>query len=1118
MTRSFGRKLVASVAFSASWLVWGSTWSAGQGNTSSLRGVVRDEQRLGVPRASLLIEDASGGLQRTLLGEPDGTFEFPALQPGEYQLTVRASGFQPKRVLVHVEVNQRIQLDIVLATRAVTETVDVVEATPLLHANDAALGEVVDQRQVAKLPLNGRQFLELALLVPGVHSSHGAQTGTTSALYWRPGQNSAISISGGRPNSNTYLLDGTTNTDPAFNTYVISLPPDSIQEFQIETGTYTAELGGAGTGQVNVVTKAGGPRLHGAAYEHLRNSAFDARLFTSPEKLPHFSQNQYGATLGGPLFGERTRFFTAYEGFRSVQGQSMVMSVPTASRRAGDFRGGPVVYDPSTSRPNPSFDPSRPESPANPKVVRQPFPNNQIPLDRINPVALAVLTQFVPLPNMEGEVNNYVDTRKQRMNNDQLNLRIDHDFANGHSLFGRYSSSWESGFTPENLPGFGSFHDNKVQNLTLTAIDPLSRRLVSETRLGVQKMHLHRYAENAGGTDWINVLGIPGVGFGGPDAYGLPQFAVQGYQPFGDSLLCTPCLYSNTVLQLGEHLTWLAGGHSVKLGGDLRTFRWDMLGFFQNRGFFSFTPGFTTRTATNDGTGDPLASFLLGLPVVAQRQAGLPSMNMRQTSFDAFVQDDWRLTSTLTLNLGLRYELASPLHDVNKILTNLDLVDGRPLAYIGGQAGYPQGLAFADKNNLAPRVGLAFAPGSGTNVLRAGWGIFYSYPDMNLWCNQVHNVPLVFPQVVQSNNFTPQIDGFGFGDPVLGVTRVSFTTLDPHAKTPIFQQVSATLEHRFGTTTMVQLGAMGAWGRNLDRAVLVNNAPTPSSAPLQPRRPYQDVSWMPGTELPPAFAGSPASFPVGPINRLENNGRSSYNAQWILVKRTFAGGLSFLANYTYAHSYDDAPAFRSPAMESEVPQNSYDLAAEWGPNGCDIRHRFVISVLYELPFKSTGGWGQSSLLRRVFGDWQLALIYQAQSGFPFTIGVIGEIANVGTLLNVNPIRANAVPGVDPTLPSDRRNADHWFNTAAFATPPAFSFGDVGRNTMVGPALHKVDMALEKPVPIGGKTLVFRAEAFNLLNHTNLGTPERFVNTPQFGTITMAATSARQIQFVARLVF
>ena len=1096
-----------------------------QGNTSSVRGTVLDEQRLAIPNASLRVEDVNGGLRRSAETKQDGTFEFAALQSGEYRLAVEAEGFQPKQVRVRVEVNQRVRLDVTLAAKGLLESVDVVHTTPLLHVNDAAVGSVVDEHQVAKLPLNGRQFLELALLVPGVHTSHGTQTGSTSALYWRPGQNSAISISGGRPNSNTYLLDGTTNTDPAFNTYVISLPPDSIREFQIQTGTYTAELGGAGTGQVNVVTKSGTNQLRGSVYEYLRNSAFDARLFTSPEELPHFSQHQFGGTLGGPIRTDRTHFFVGYEGFRSVQGQSMLMTVPNEMRRMGDFSGGPPIYDPATARANPGFDPSLPESPTNPRIIRDQFPDNQIPADRINPISRAVLAQFVPMPNLMegvpgmgmGSASNYLDTRAQRLHSDQMNVRLDHSFSNGASAFARYSVSKEDGFTPENLPGFGADHDNKVQNLTLTSINPFGSTFVSELRLGYQKMQLHRLGEKANGVDLVGMLGIPGVGFGGPEAYGLPRFNVQGLEPFGDSLLCTPCRYSDSVFQIGEHMTWLRGRHSLKFGGDLRYFKWDMLGFFQNRGFFSFTPGFTTRTATNDGTGDALASFLLGLPVIAQRQAGLPSMNMRQTAFDAFVQDDWRVSEHLSVNLGLRYEFKTSLHDVNKVLTNLDFIDGTPVAYVGGQAGYPEGLAFADKNNFAPRVGVAFTPGAGKNVLRAGWGIFYSYSDMNLWCNQVHNVPLVFPQIIQSNNFVPSINGFGFAPPVLGTTRVAFTTLDPHAKTPLIQQASATLERQLGRDTMVQVGYMGAWGRNLDRAVLVNNAPTPSSAALQPRRPTQTISFAPGTVLPPEFEGAGLTFPVGPINRLVNNGRSEYNAGWILAKRSLSNGLSFLANYTYARSYSDAPAFRSPAMESEVPQNSYDLEAEWGRDGCDIRHRFVTSVLYKFPYASDGGKG--GFLRHVFGDWEGAMIYQAQSGFPFTIGVVGDTANVGALLNVNPVRANAVPGADPNLPGDQRTTDRWFNTAAFTTPAAFTFGTAGRNTMTGPSLHKVDLALEKRIPTGGnRTLVFRTEVFNLFNHTNLGVPERFVNTPQFGTIIMAATPARQIQFVLRYVF
>ncbi|HEY1303849.1 MAG TPA: carboxypeptidase regulatory-like domain-containing protein [Vicinamibacterales bacterium] len=1091
-----------------------------QGNTGSVGGAVRDEQSLVVPGASVTIAATESALARTVVSSSQGEFEFPGLLPGEYVLTTELAGFQREQRRLRLEVNQRVRLDVVLRAAGFAQEVDVRETTPLLHVTDVGVGEVIDQQQVADLPLNGRQFLELALLVPGAHASHGAQMGDMSPLYWRPGQNSAIAISGGRPNANVYLLDGTTNTDPTFNTYIISLPPDSIREFQIQTGTYAADLGGAGTGQVNVVTKSGTRELHGSVYEYLRNSAFDSPLFTNPE-LPHFSQNQYGGTMGGPA-GGRVFFFGAFEGFRSSQGQSNIMSVPSAAQRLGDFSGGAPIYDPLTTAPNPAFDPSRPSSPANPQFVRTQFPNNQIPIDRINPVALQVLRQYVPLANLAGSTNNYLDTRAQDLQNDAFNLRLDRSWAGGSTVFGRYSLSNERGFTPENLPGFGAFHDNRVQNFTFTVVNPISQRFLSEARFGVARMRLHRYGERANGDDLVSQLGIPGVGFGGSEAFGLPRFDVQGYDPIGDSLLCTPCRYENTNIQAGERLTWTEGDHSIRVGGDVRRFVWNMLGFFQNRGYYQFTPGLTSQTSLADGTGDPLASFLLGLPALAQRQAGLPSMNMRQTSLDLFVQDDWRLSESLTLNAGLRYEVQTPLSDINKILTNLDFGSGRPVAFVGGQAGYPKGLVYTDTNNLAPRLGLAWSPGAHRHVVRGGYGIFYSYPDMNLWCNQVHNVPLVFPEIRASNTLTPSINGFGFGPPVLGQTLVAFTAIDMHLQIPRIQQASLSVERELGANTMVQVGYLGAWGENLDRSRLVNNA-SPAAGPLQPRRPYQTISFAQGTELPSLPNGvtvASLTFPVGPINLLESTGSSQYNSAWILTKRRFSGGLSFLASYTFADSWTDAPAFRSPANEAEVPQNSFDPRADWGPSGCDVRHRFVSSVIYRIPFSATSSsaTGFARLARGVLGDWQVSMIYQAQSGFPFTVSVFGDTANAGSLLNVNPIRASAVPGVSSDLPSDQQTADHWFNTAAFTTPPAFQFGNVGRNSLVGPGMSKADLALDRELPLGAYDMHFRLEAFNVFNTVNYGTPNRFVNTPQFGTITTAATAARQIQFVVRATF
>jgi hypothetical protein len=1092
---------------------------AAQGSTATVGGVVRDEQNLVVPGATVTVAGTESSVSRTATTNPDGGFDFPGLLPGEYRLSVEVAGFERQQLQVRLEVNQRVRTDIVLRPRGVSQQVDVVQTVPLLHVSDAVVGEVIGERQVAELPLNGRQFLELALLVPGAHTGHGAQMGDMSPLYWRPGQNSALSIAGARPNSNVYLLDGTVNTDPSFNTFVISLPPDSIREFQIQTGTYTAELG-AGTGQINVVTKSGTFDVKGSVYEYARNSKFDSAEFTNPDELPPFSQNQFGGTLGGPL-GHRFFLFGGYEGLRTTQHMSNIMFVPGSAVRLGDFSGGKPVYDPLTNRANPAFNPALPISAANPQFIRTQFPDNRIPLDRINPVALEVLQKYVVQPNRDDPTDNYLDTRAQNFQNDSFNLRVDRSWTKGTSLFARYSVSNENGFTPENLPGFGAYHDNRVQNLSVTLLNPTSKRLLTETRFGFARMRLHRYGETANGADLVTQLGIKGVGYGGSDAFGLPRFDVQGYDPIGDSLLCTPCRYWNNNFQVGERVTWSAGAHSVRFGGDARRFVWDMLGFFQNRGYFQFTSPITSRTSLADGSGDPLASFLLGMPALAQRQAGTPSMNMRQTTYDAFIQDDWRIAPSLTLNAGLRYELQTPLHDIHKILTNLDFSHGAPVGFVGGQNGYPAGLVYTDRNNFAPRVGFAWAPNTAKNVIRAGAGIFYAYPDMNLWCNQVHNVPLVFPEIQTNNAATPAINTFGFAPPVLGRTLVGFTAIDTHLQIPRIEQASVSFERQLASHSMVQAGYLGAWGSNLDRSRLVNNA-QPGPGGVQPRRPFQTISFVPNTDLGPLPTGvtvQSLTFPVGPINLLETTGRSSYNSFWVLGKRAFSRGLSFLASYTYANSMTDAPTFRSPANEAEVPQNSFEPRADWGPSGCDIRHRFVSSVIYKVPFMDRGGAGHAArVAHAVFGGWQASLIYQWQSGFPFTISVFGDTANAGALLNVNPIRANVVPGVSPELSSDQRSADMWFNTAAFTTPAPFTFGTATRNSVWGPSLSKADLALDRAIPLGAAQFHFRVEAFNLLNTVNYGTPNRFVNTPQFGTITEAATGARQVQFVLRATF
>src|SRR5438105_3841413 len=923
-------------------------------------------------------------------------------------------------------------------------------------------------------------LIDLVLTVPGAHESHGAQTGNMNPLYWRPGQRSAVSIGGNRPNANYYLLDDDTNTDPTFNTLNLSPSPDAVQEFKVQTGSYSAEMGGAGGGQINIVTRSGSNRFHGTAYEFLRNGALDASTFNSMGNK-HLVQNNFGAALGGPIGHNKTFFFVNYEGFRHAMAHTMIDTVPTLAEVNGDFtQSGINIYNPFSSNPNPAFDPTKPVSPSNPQFIRDRFQdnnvNNVIPANLINPVAQAFLMNHVPMPNADmmmdmgtmpcgrammgaptvvgagTDCNNYVDVRNALHDNDQGTIRIDHMFERGDSLSARYSASSEHGFTPGEmvsglgtlLPGFGSFHDNFSQQGSIAWNRVINPRVLNTASITISRLAMHRFSENSDNNDIVSELGIVGVGFGGKGAFGSPFFNVQGFSPMGDNYAATPMKAWDTVIEGRDVLSWQHGRHSLKFGGSYRDFIWPMWGFFQNRGYYQFTSGFTTQTATNDGTGSALASFLLGLPAVKQRQAGIPQMQLRQWYADAFVQDSFQLTRNTTIQAGLRYEYMSPLTDIRYANTNLVFQNGRPFVFVGGQLGYPKGLLYPNKLNFAPRFGVSqHVPRLGL-VLHGAFGIFYTPVDMNTWCNQRHNVPYVFPETQQSDNFTPAVGvvatHFDFGQPVLGRTTVSFAAFDPHAPPQYIEQWSLSVEKSLGAETTLELGYLGSHGVHLQRSHLINNAP-PGPGAIGPRRPFTSLSFLPGVVLPDSINVASTTFPVSGINLLENSAQSWYDAGYANIRRRFSRGWTFLANYTFAKSLSDAPDFRSPMFESAIPQNNRDLSLEKGP-ACDIRHRFALSAVYDLP-----AVGRFKLANALTRDWHVSAVFQAQSGFPLTISVFGDTANAGTLLGENPVRANYTG--QPIFNSGTRTSDRWFNPAAFSTPAAFTFGSVGRNTVYG---------------------------------------------------------------------
>src|SRR5215469_16412356 len=924
-----------------------STVVCGQSNYASVTGKVTDAQSLPVAHATVELKSVSNGTSRSVSTDSNGIFYAPALLPDDYLLTTTASGFAAVEQTLHLEVGQQLAVDVPLKVGPAQEAVNVSARADVLRSTDASVGEVVEPKSIQELPLNGRMLIDLVLTVPGAHVGFGAQTGGTNPLYWRPGQRSAVVIGGARPNANFFLLDGATNTDPTFNTQNLSPSPDSVMEFQVATSSYTADMGGAGGGQINIVTRSGTSRFHGTAYEFLRNGAMDASPFEAMGNN-HLVQNNFGASFGGPLLGEKkkTFFFVNYEGLRLAQADAQILTVPTAAELTGDFSmSSKKIFDPTTAVPNPNYNPALPTNASNYPYTRSQFPNNQIPMDRINPQLEAFLMQYVPMPNggamsmgmgmapaaTGADSNNYLDIRNETHYQDQGTVRIDHDFSNNNTVFARYSLGAENGFSPsngntattENLPGFGSPFDNFSQQAVISWNHVFSSNKLNTASLAMSRLSMNHTSQNDSVNDIVGQLGIQGVGFGGQGAWGAPWFAAQGYTGIGDTFAGTPMHAWDTTIELRDTFAWQRGHHAIRFGGDARRYIWPMWGFFQNRGFYQFTNGYTSEFGFNDGSGNGFASLLLSLPTVKQRQAGIPQMNLRNWGYDGYAEDSWQVTSTTTLNIGLRYEYTSPLYDLQNTNSNLIFNNGVPSVFIGGENGYPTGLMYSNKHNVAPRIGIAKNIPSRGIVLRGAYGIFYTPVDQNTWCNQRHNVPYVFPETQQADNYTPPASLFenqlNFGTPVLGkgplpATVVSFTAFDPHAPAEYIQQWNGQIEKSFGPNTTIDVGYLGARGFHLQRSHLINNAP-PGPGPLGPRRPFKTLSFVPNTVLTPSSTQATiqsVTFPVSTINLLEDTAQSWYDAGYVNLRRKYSHGLSLLANYTFSKNLANAPDFRSP--------------------------------------------------------------------------------------------------------------------------------------------------------------------------------------------------------------
>ncbi|MCS7027007.1 MAG: TonB-dependent receptor [Bryobacteraceae bacterium] len=1098
--------------------------------TATLLGTVRDPTGAQIANVRIELQNLATQAKRETVTDTNGEYRFSFLPPGGYSLTSRAAGFRMQSIQqITLMVNQTARVDINMELGALDQRVEITDVLPMLNTDTATLGQVIGSKEILDLPLNGRQFLELALLVPGVTRGNGGPQAGTTSLFQRPGQDSSLSVSGGRAQNNNFLLDGTTNTDGDVNAYVLSPSVEAIQEFKVETSNYSAEFGRSSSGQINIITKSGTNELRGSVYHFLRNNRLDARPFHNPNRLPPFRLNQFGFAVGGPLRKDSTFFFFNYEGLRRTQGQSRVSTVPLSGPRAGDFAGFPLIFDPFTLRPDPEDATGRRQS-------RQPFPANRIPTARLDRIATRILNELVPAANLSGAVNNLLDTRDQRQRNNQGTIRGDRYVRNRSLLFARYSLSNETGFVPTGLPGSGTVSAVRAAHATLGYTETFSPQLASESRFGFARLRLERLSENAFRRDIVGELGIPGVQFGGPQVWGIPSFTVPGYTTIGDDNFFLPMRMRNNTFHLVDNISWNRGKHNLRFGGELRHFQFNIIQIFTPRGDFRFTANFTNRfagTQPGDTTGDALASMLLGLPVQQRRTIGTANAYLRQNAWAGYFQDDFKLNQQFTLNLGLRYEFTSPFYDKFDRLSNVSLKNIptltalRPEDYgkvdvpivLAGRKGVPRGLTSSDYNNFAPRFGLAWRPRSGDSwVVRLGAGLFYGAQDGEHYGRTSINLPFVASDIQDSDQFLPQILGIGFTvPPQIGgnALRQVFVGVDEQLRTPYTMQWNLAMQRQLGSRLAGELAYVASVSHKLDTRNAYNDAP-PAPGGLDARRPHQRLI-LPDVQGVQALLPAPVvgSFVLaGTIENQVNRVSANYHALHAKLQHRLSGNFSFLTSYTWAKAISDGNSYRRQGFQGELAQDFLNVS-ERALTGYDVRHRFVANFLYAIPLcQAKSSCFGSAAARAMLGGWQWNGLLQAQTGFPFTVLLANATANNGRAT-----RPNVVAGQKAQLPRQQRTAERYFNINAFVAPPPFTLGNAGVNTVPGPGLWTLDTSLVKNFswkdPRG---VQFRAEFFNLFNRPNFGQPNAFLGVPQFGTVTSQSTSPRQIQFALKLLF
>jgi hypothetical protein len=1103
-----------AIAVSVAFIVAESSFAEAQSESGSLTVVVTDQSGGALPGASVTVRNVATDARRDGTTDATGRLTLTLLPPGDYETVVTLDGFkQFQDAAVRLQVAQPATLNVTLEVGQVNELVEVRAPVRLLNLDTAAHSTVIGEEKVQALPLNGRQFIQLALLVPGANQGGRAvQQNATGRLNVVGG----LSIGGGRTNSTMFLIDGATNTDPDYNSLSYSPAIEGISEFQVQTSQFAAEYGRAG-GQINVVTKSGSAQFRGSSFEYARNKRFDSKPFNLAGDLPQFQRNNFGGTLGGPIAPQRAFFFFSYDQLRRREGAANLttVTVPTALERQGNFSQSPGggIFDPATGTTN-----------------RMPFPNNTIPANRLDPLALAAILAL-PLPNSgaRGYVNDQEITQQDNYN---ISMRLDANAGAGSRAFVRVSGAIEDALIPETVPGRLNLSNGQPINGAAGWTNVLGTRAINEARFGFSQLSL--------------VSGLPELNFHiNGSEQPIPRFVIGGYPSIGGAGAFTGTngggvvRVRNRAYQAYDNISLQRGAHSLKAGAEFLWTQYNRTEVPSGLGTFTFVGGYTSRTASSDGTGNPLASLLLGLPQIGTRAVGPSTIAGRQPSVSAYAQDDWRVSNRLTLNLGLRYDIAPPMYDANGQMATIDyrnvpaplqiFAAGRlayytPTVVVCGQNGFPRGCAHTDKDNFGPRVGFSWHAADRL-VVRGGAGIYFLPQDGNPLFRLAAGIPANIAQTITFNAFVlmpGRAPGYDiFGPPILGPVQIQQAGIDLNQETGRSTQWTSGVQRELGRDWVADISYVGSHAVNLEQNVQPNNA-QPGLGAVDPRRPYAALLFAPNTTFPSYVTVQGDRVPVGQINYFPHSARADYNALEVRVEKRLTRGLSLLSAYTLSDARTNAPQYRNAGgvngSENSPPQNSYDLEAEWGRAYYDARHRWVTSFTWSLPFGADKPYFNAGAAAAVLGGWQLAGIWTLQSGFPFTVNVQGDTAGVGGGSGGIFVRPNAVPGVDPYLPSGQWATGQYLNPNAFSLPPNGTFGNVGRNSSAGPGYADLDLVISRAIQVRGRARIeLRAESFNLLNRVNYNLVGRILGVSNFGQL-LSQYDPRQWQFGARVQF